>query len=158
MGRFVSPAAPSRQELIALARQKAAKYQLDGDLICAMVEQESGWNPWKIRFEPGFLKKYIAPLEDKDKLSATEVYSRSFSWGLLQVMGEDAREDGFAGCMAELCDPDTGLDYGCKRFAKLLGRIDPGPDRQVTALLHWNGGANVNYPGQVLARLPAYNA
>ena len=149
---------PTRQALIGLTRQKAAKYAFDGDLLCAMVEQESGWNPWKIRFEPGFLKKYIAPLAEKDKLSATEVYSRCFSWGLLQLMGEDAREDGFAGCMPELCDPETGLEYGSKRFARLLARIDPGPDRLVTALLHWNGGANPNYPSQVFARLPAYNA
>lgn len=154
----MSPLTPSRQELIGLARQKAAKYQIDTDLICAMVEQESGWNPWKIRFEPGFLQKYIVPIEGKAALSATEVYARSFSWGLLQVMGEDAREDGFAGVMPELLDPETGLEYGCKRFARLLARIDAGPDRMLTALLHWNGGANANYPGQVLARLPAYNA
>ncbi len=147
-----------RLELIGLARQKAAKYSLDGDLVCAMVEQESGWNPWAIRFEPGFLKKYIAPIEAQQKMDLTEAYARSFSWGLMQIMGEDAREDGFAGWLPELCDPDAGLEWGCRRFARMVQRVGTVPDAQATALLHWNGGADPNYPGQVLARLPAYNA
>jgi soluble lytic murein transglycosylase-like protein len=148
-----------RLELIALARQMAAKYALDGDLVCAMVEQESQWDPWAIRFEPGFLAKYIQPIEDKAKIRPTEAYARSFSWGLLQVMGEDAREDGFAGrSLAELCDPATGLEAGCKRFARIVKRVGAVPDAQSAALLHYNGGKDPNYPGQVLARLPAYNA
>ncbi|HEV1286562.1 MAG TPA: transglycosylase SLT domain-containing protein [Bryobacteraceae bacterium] len=165
-------------ELIALARQKAMVYcrqpgckyapdpcqdpthlRLDGDLVCAIAEQESSWNPWEIRFEPGFLSKYIVPIEEKDKIRPTEAYARSFSWGLMQVMGEDAREDGFTGVsLAELCDPPVGLDAGCKRFARIVRRVGAIPDAQSVALLHWNGGADPNYPCQVLARLPAYNA
>lgn len=145
--------------MIDLARQAAVRYELDGDLVCAIVEQESDWQPAAIRFEPGFLAKYLAPLYAKGELTPTEAYARSFSWGLMQVMGQVAREEGFQGkSLAELCDPETGLDAGCKHFARILNRVGDIPDAPSVALLHWNGGGNPNYPGQVLARVPAYTA
>ena len=149
----------SRNALIGLARQKAALYQLDGDLICAIVEQESDWQPFAIRFEKDFLAKYVAPLFTAGKITATEAYARSFSWGLMQVMGQVAREEGFLGAsLAELTDPELGLDAGCKHFAAIAKRIGAAPDADVAYLLAWNGGGNPAYPSQVLARLPAYNA
>jgi soluble lytic murein transglycosylase-like protein len=91
----MSTAPPTRESLIALARAAAAAHSLDPALVCAVVEQESAWNSWAIRFEPGFLARYVAPLHAAGKISATEAYARSFSWGLMQVMGQVAREHGF---------------------------------------------------------------
>jgi soluble lytic murein transglycosylase-like protein len=85
----------NRDSLIALARAAALAHSLDPALVCAVVEQESAWNPWAIRYEPGFLARYVAPLFTAGKISATEAYARSFSWGLMQVMGQVAREHGF---------------------------------------------------------------
>ncbi len=121
----------TRDPLIALARAAAAAHSLDPALVCAVCEQESAWNPWAIRYEPGFLARYVAPLFTAGKISATEAYSRSFSWGLMQVMGQVAREHGFGPCspgfpnpgvsaaasLAELCDPASGLDVGCRVLA-----------------------------------------
>jgi len=42
-----------------------------------------------------FFTKYVAPLYTNNKISATEAYARGFSWGLMQVMGQVARESGF---------------------------------------------------------------
>lgn len=164
----------TREELILLARRVAMHYcalcglvpcetpehvRLDGDLICAIVEQESSWQPGAIRYEPAFLARYVAPLYTAGTLNATEAYARCFSWGLMQVMGQVAREDGFQGqSLAELCDPATGLDAGCKHFAKIAQRVGPVQDAASVVLLHWNGGSNPNYPGQVLARVPGYTA
>jgi soluble lytic murein transglycosylase-like protein len=132
---------PTRAELISVARTAAIAHSLDPALVCAVCEQESAWNPYAIRYEPGFLARYVAPIFTAGKISATEAYARSFSWGLMQVMGQVAREHGFgvppsnnsvipkhlaaegypgeqyppgvSTSLAQLCDPATGLDIGC---------------------------------------------
>ena len=132
-------------ERILLARRIAVAHRLEPALVCAIIEQESDWDPWAVRYEPRFLSRYIAPLYTAGKLSATEAYTRSMSWGLMQVMGQTARESGFDGAsLVELCDPAVGVDFGCRIFATRLTRA--GGD-VATALLAWNGGGNANYPG-----------
>jgi len=86
-------------ELITLASKIATSMSLDPVLVCSVVEQESGWNPWAIRYEPAFMQKYVAPLYTNNKIGATEAFARSFSWGLMQTMGQVARE---AGLMARV--------------------------------------------------------
>lgn len=145
-----------KQALIGLARQKAQKYGLDGDLVCSLVEQESNWNPWAVRYEKGFFNNYIVPIIDSHHLSSTESVMRATSWGLMQVMGEVAREYGFGGTfLSELCDPDMGLEYGCKKLSSEMGRVGNNVE---AALFKYNGGGNPNYPDEVLARVPTYNA
>src|SRR5277367_4085630 len=116
--KFFAPmTAPS--QLVALVRKAAAAQSLDPALVCAVVEQESGWNTWAMRYEPAFFTKYVAPLYTNNKISATEAWARGFSWGLMQVMGQVARESGFDGSfLSSLCDPDNGLAVGCKIFRK----------------------------------------
>src|ERR1700739_2568378 len=108
------PTEPVPPEVIDLARQIAAEHALDPQLVCAVIEQESAWTPWAVRYEPAFLTRYVAPLYTAGKLSATEAYTRSMSWGLMQLMGHVAREVGFEDAsLAELCDPATGVEFGC---------------------------------------------
>lgn len=141
-------------QLIAWAKEAAGRHGLDAALVCAVVEQESSWNPWAMRYEPKFFAKYVASLYTNNKVSATEAYARGFSWGLCQVMGQVAREFGFTDHnLSALCDPETGLEFGCKVLAKKLERA--GGD-EVKGLLLWNGGSNPNYPTEVLARKQSY--
>ena len=149
---MLSPVPP---EIIDLARCIAAEHALDPALVCAVIEQESAWDPWAVRYEPGFLSRYVAPLYTAGKLSATEAYTRSMSWGLMQLMGQVAREFGFEDAsLAELCDPATGVEFGCRVLAARLKRA-----RDVSAaLLAWNGGANPNYAAEVLARTRNYSS
>ncbi|MBZ5662574.1 MAG: lytic transglycosylase domain-containing protein [Acidobacteriia bacterium] len=143
-------------ELIELARRIAASHGIDPQLVCAVIEQESAWNPWAVRYEPGFLSRYIAPLYTAGKFSATEAYTRAMSWGLMQVMGQVARESGFdEASLAELCDPVTGIDFGCKILAKRLARSKGDVS---AALQAWNGGADANYSAEVLARTRNYSS
>ncbi len=142
-------------ELITMARQTAAAHGIEPALVCAVIEQESAWNPWAVRYEPVFLSRYVAPLYTAGKLSATEAYTRSMSWGLMQVMGQVAREFGFSAVsLAELCDPATGLELGCRI---LLARLVYSNNDTTAALLAWNGGANPNYPSEVLRRTENYS-
>jgi len=141
---------PANPDLINLARLAAAKHSLDSALVCAIVEQESAWETHAIRYEPAFRTRYVSPLG----LPATEEVARSISWGLMQVMGQVARENGFSGkSLAELCVPSTGLEIGCAIFASKLSTAAGDVPR---ALKRWNGGANSDYATQVLARVAKY--
>ncbi|MGH9678358.1 MAG: lytic transglycosylase domain-containing protein [Candidatus Acidiferrales bacterium] len=143
-------------EIIELARRIGAAHGLEPSLVCAVIEQESAWNPWAVRYEPGFLSRYVAPLYTTGKLSATEAYMRSMSWGLMQVMGQVARENGFGeASLAELCDPVVGIDCGCKLLATRLARAKGDVS---AALLAWNGGSNANYAAEVMARMRNYSS
>lgn len=137
-------------QLASLARKAASAHGLDSTLVCAVVEQESAWNPWAMRYEPAFFTKYVAPLYTNNKISASEAYARGFSWGLMQVMGQVARENGFSEAfLSELCDPTEGLDIGCKVLRR---KLDSMAGDTARGLLAWNGGGNPAYPAQVLAR------
>jgi soluble lytic murein transglycosylase-like protein len=141
-------------KLVALARRAASTEALDEALVCAVVEQESGWNPWAMRYEPLFFSKYVAPLYTNNKVGATEAYARGFSWGLMQVMGQTAREIGVNALhLSALCDPATGLGIGCK---VLRNKLEAAAGDVRKALLAWNGGANPDYADEVLARVPKY--
>lgn len=115
-------------QLMVLARKAATAQSLDAALVCA-VEQESGWNPWAMRYEPAFFAKYVAALYANYKVTASEAYARGFSWGLMQVMGQVARETGFEGpFLSALCDPEQSLALGCKvlrRNSMLMVGIAP---------------------------------
>ena len=141
-------------QLLMLARKAAEARALDPGLVCAVIEQESAWNPWAMRYEPAFFTKYVAPLYTNNKITATEAYARGFSWGLMQVMGQVARESGFdAQFLSALCDPEQALAVGCKVLRK---KFDAACGDTTRALLAWNGGANALYPVQVLARRAHY--
>lgn len=140
----------NREALEVTARQVAAKHGLDPALVCALVEQESGWNPWAIRYEPAFYDRYVRA----QNLPETEARARAFSWGLLQVMGQVAREHGFSHrFLSALCDPDIGLEVGCRVLKARLVACEGDVRR---ALLRWNGGGRKEYADEVLARVPKY--
>jgi len=145
----------TRDEMVALARSTAAAHDLDEALVCALCEHESeGWNAWAVRYEPAFFSKYVAPLYASGKISVTEAYARGFSYGLGQVMGQTARELGFANeFLTELCDPPVGLEFACRKLAKAL---HDAAGNVTSALLKYNGGANPNYPNLVLPLMPKY--
>jgi soluble lytic murein transglycosylase-like protein len=152
---------PTRADLIVLARAAAEAHQLDAALVCAICEQESEWNPWAIRYEPAFYLRYVAPQLAAGQISSTEAQARAFSWGLMQVMGQVAREHSFGAespkniaPLAQLCDPACGLDIGCIVFAAKLAAAHGDATR---ALQLWNGGGNPNYAAEVLARVGKYH-
>jgi len=131
---------PATPELLALARAAASKHALDftfsvsgatydaSALVCAVVEQESAWDAHAIRYEPGFRTRYVAPLG----LPSTEEVARSISWGLMQVMGQVAREHGFTRkFLSALCEPAAGLDIGCAVLAaKISAALAAGAGNQ----------------------------
>ena len=138
-----------------MVRTSAAKYGLDPALVAALVDQESNWNPWAVRYEPAFFDHYIRPLLTNGTIKTmTEATCRATSWGLCQVMGQVAREHGFAGrFLSELCDTDKGLDIGCQ-VLKL--KLDAAGGDTHNGLSLYNGGGDPNYADEVLARVSKY--
>ncbi len=103
--------------LVALARQFAEANKIDPTLVCAVIEQESAWDPRAIRYEGAFRARYVAPLG----LPPTEEIARSISWGLMQVMGQVAREHGFTErFLSSLCEPAVGISVGCVVLASKI--------------------------------------
>ena len=138
-----------------LVQTAARLYNLDPALVCAVCEQESGWDPWAIRYEAKFFEHYVQPLLTNGSIKTfTEGRARAFSWGLMQVMGEVAREVGFSGkWLSQLCDPAIGIDLGCK---VLRHKIDSNDGDIYSGLESYNGGGNPKYADEVLARVSKY--
>src|ERR1700681_1894587 len=131
------------EPLIALARDAAAVHHLDPILVCGLIERESSWDPWKIRYEDGFYTHYIEKLIAQHELAdPTEERARAFSWGLGQIMGEEARERGYKGHLAMLCDPATGIEWTCVVLAR---KLETASGNVAGALQLYNGGGNPNY-------------
>jgi len=116
---------------------KAKKYDLYPDLVMAHIMVESSGKPNATRYEPAFFKTYIAKLGIKNEV---EAIGRATSWGLLQIMGQVARELGYQGSWEGLCDPTVNLEYGCKKLSKCYQRYHPDLDKGIAA---YNSGSAV---------------
>lgn len=151
----ISHPASAPAELVLLAQDAASRQSLWPELVCAIVEQESSWDRWALRYEPAFYARYVKPQLSRGAIAhESEARARAFSWGLMQVMGQVAREHGFtAASLAALCDPAKALAVGCRVFAAKLAAAEGNVER---ALQLWNGGANPDYAAQVLARAAHY--
>ena len=137
-------------DLVTLTRTIATRHGLDPVLVCALVEQESSWDAHAIRYEPAFRERYVSPLS----LPPTEEIARSISWGLMQVMGQVAREHGFAAkFLSALCNSEIGLEIGCIVLTAILSKAAGDVPRALTL---WNGGKNADYSNEVLARVNKY--
>jgi soluble lytic murein transglycosylase-like protein len=143
----------TRTQIIDLVKLRSEG--LNPALICAIIEQESGFNPWAIRYEPLFFSHYIQPLLNDGKVhSMTEATARATSWGLMQLMGQCARELGYTEPPGMLLEVDTNLFWGMRHWRHKLSVANGDVER---ALLLWNGGGNPNYPHEVLARLGKFS-
>lgn len=79
---------------------------------------------------------------------------RAFSYGLMQIMGQTAREQSFDGdYLAELFEPLNAVTQGCR---KLKHCLELHSQDVTAALLSYNGGSNPEYPQKVLSHYPDY--
>jgi hypothetical protein len=122
----------------------ARKHGLPPSLLAAFIQEESAFNQWATRVETHYLrkKKVIAEARRWSRkfkgipTEQTELYARSSSWGLMQVMGQVAREQGFdRQFLQELISPINSIDEGAKLLVKNLKR----------------------YKGDTLSAISAYN-
>lgn len=102
--------------------EKSKLFQLDPLLIGCLIQQESGGNPFALRFEPQYRYAWECRTfaEKIGSSIETETQGQMSSWGVMQVMGGVARELGFQGWFPELSQLDVGLEYGCRQFKRKL--------------------------------------
>lgn len=139
-------------DLLKVAVSVARSQGLDPALVCSICAHESaGWQQYAVRYEPAFYEHYISSMKG---LSSTEMTMRATSFGLMQVMGQTARELGFDGkYLTELFDPMKNCNVGC---AKLKIELNKHNQDVNAALLGYNGGGNANYPQLVMAHYQDY--
>jgi soluble lytic murein transglycosylase-like protein len=107
-----------------LIENAAGAHGLPARLVAAVAGVESGGNSWAFRYEPQFYARHVAQDASVKAVAPcsldSERAARATSWGLMQVMGATARGLGFTGAFLNaLCDPATGLEYGCRLLARL---------------------------------------
>jgi soluble lytic murein transglycosylase-like protein len=134
----------NREDLIKVVLAAALNADIDPALACAVVSHESSWDTWAVRYEPAFFERYVLSMKG---LNPTEMQLRAMSFGLFQIMGQTAREQGFDGrYLTELCDP-VNVNQGCRKLKRCL-ESEAGDVRN--ALLKFNGGGDAHYPEAVL--------
>lgn len=161
---------------IVIAAAEARK--LPPELVLAMVAVESSGEPWATRTEPAYRWLWNVsdnkPYRVSHKAAAsktppggfpappgisqlTEWIAQQTSWGLLQVMGANARAAGMTGPLTQLCDPETGAAYGCRHLARLAAqyRYTHGW-RGVCQAYNTGSPESINgYPGKVASQARA---
>jgi hypothetical protein len=120
------------------AASAARHHGVDPNVICAMCEVESSWNPWSMQHERTY--RYLWEFKPVDSgwemnpalrevvpgacTQATEMMLQRTSLGLLQVMGATAREWGMTGWLTLMLIPEIGLEYGVRFFKHLLDKYN----------------------------------
>lgn len=160
---------PYREE-IELA---ASQYHLPAALVAAVIQEESRFEPFATRHEPRYMRSRRVRLaaiawsrtHRSTPTAATELDDRARSYGLMQVMGETAREQGFAApYLAELYLPRNAIEHGARLLAHLLARYNSDT---LAAISAYNQGsarkrrgvfANARYVYRVSVAWRAYSA
>lgn len=127
-------------------------------LMAAVIHQESSGNPWAVRYEPAFERRYLSS-KTRSSLEGyvpklctldTEIKMRATSYSLMQILGQVARERGFKGeFLTELLDPKVNLKWGAEYLQTLLLKHQ----NTEKALLRWNGGGDPDYGKKVLSHI-----
>jgi len=125
-----------------------AEYDVDIDpnLVLAIIHVESNENSYAVRYEPKFYEWLKGRITTENWASIptkqTELRLRATSFGLMQVLGQVARENGFEGLyLTELCDPEVGIRYGMRVLAKQLKRYALKIDPEAYAVSAYNRGS-----------------
>jgi soluble lytic murein transglycosylase-like protein len=116
--------------LKSLVEEVSKVYKIDSVLLSAIISVESGWNTKVMRYERGY-KWLVRPPDYAHALGIsydTEVVMQMCSYGLCQIMGGKAREQGFKGYLTDLLDPEQNLIQGCIFLSALASKYGYEPD------------------------------
>ena len=139
----------SKPELLKLAVQVSAEFNLDPALICAHVDARSRWDSGlciPIATYQG-LNLTLQPLESEH---------RQTLWGLMAISGAFARVHQFSGSLPDLLNPQTNLREGCRILQALSLRECDETERWVQSLLKWNSQPQRELVAETLTKLEAY--
>jgi len=118
-----------------IVRDCSQKYNLDPYLVYGIIQSESSEMPDAMRYERNFHRWLMMR---KPELTFVESCPRSFSYGLMQILGQTAIETGFSDRpWDDLFIPEVNINLGCKFLRSLLDNLDG--DTQL-AIAGYNAG------------------
>lgn len=89
------------------------EYGIDPKWFQAIISQESNWDICALRYESGY--QWLYDTEECAKRSkvtlATEIACQKMSWGLGQIMGALAREQGLMGSLVMMIQPEINIEH-----------------------------------------------
>lgn len=98
-------------------------------LLAGIIQEESRFDMWASRMEPHYMnsKRVLSRSREWSRAHGgiptafTELSDRSRSYGLMQIMGETAREEGYTErYLASLFHAENGLRAGASHLKKLI--------------------------------------
>jgi soluble lytic murein transglycosylase-like protein len=115
-----------------LIQASAKEFSISPILIASVIQVESAGNTHACRYEPRW--KHYPSSNEISTLSRTWGASfdtvkvlMSTSWGLCQVIGTVALENGYQDWSNKLCIPEIGIHYGAKILKKKQERYGSDP-------------------------------
>ncbi len=113
-----------RDKLLTLVRDTAKKFEIEPEMLDAIVTKESTYDPYAMQYEPDFIW-----LSTPSKFAAANKTSVEFetelqktSLGLCQIMGGTARDAGHKGHLVRLFEPKANLTISCQHIRRLQKR------------------------------------
>lgn len=110
---------------LKILAEKCEFYDISPKFLWSLIELESAWNQWAVRYEPGYNWICRSPRLDVYISQSTLKYSQKCSYGLCQVMGNHYYEQGGKGYCTELLDAELNMKVACeiiKRHKDKYGR------------------------------------
>lgn len=111
-----------------LIRAAARESRVSPLLVGALILRVSGGAFWRSELRPTFpAGRIILPELHARRLGTSvrmEVLAQMHTYGHLQLVGAVARWLGFEGHLAQLSLPESGLTWGCRYLAWLLGKLE----------------------------------
>lgn len=126
---------------MSLIQEKAKLHQVDPALLGAIVQVESGGDPWAVRYEATFswISNPARHAANNRTTVETEIQLQRFSYGLCQIMGGKLRDMGFQAELPLAFDPSMNLEYG----AELLQRLTASYPVLQDAISAYNAGSPI---------------
>ncbi len=109
----------TKEQLHDLAKEWAWKWEIPESLLMRLIEVESNWNVWAVRYEEKWQYYVTGNAYAGNWTQGTEHRLQQMSWGLMQVMGSTARMMGHKGWLTELLVPTVNLTIGCRYLQHL---------------------------------------
>lgn len=118
-------------DLMVFLKAECERKKIALDMVLAIMEVESSFNPKVLRYEKNF-KYFTTPENFAKKLGITvetEINCQKTSYGLMQLMGGTARELKFQGYLTDLLNPAVNIIWGTDFLQKLCRTYLRDPDR-----------------------------
>lgn len=143
----------NKEFLLPIIQKYANKFNIELNLLKAIVEVESNWNEFALRFEPRYMWLYEVNITANKVGCTTDTmrYAQCCSWGLMQIMGAVAYELGFDDWPGKLQIPEINLNYGCKHLISKILKYGPDPYDIYAA---YNAGSVRKISGEYINRGP----